>query len=171
MAVMVAIQELAPMSRLFAGRPVTAGLIVLTSVVGCGTSGPERTPVNGAVLFDGKPMASGVIRFIPTEGTTGPAAVGAVNQGFYEIPKAQGPVAGPHRVEIEGQLELPFEIDDEQAFAKAFRETKGKPLPPQPVPAEFNRQSTLTADVLADGQTKFDFDLTRTPVASRDRLR
>jgi len=159
------------MSGLFAGRRIAAGLIVLMSVVGCGTSGPERTPVNGAVLFDGKPMAAGVIRFIPAQGTKGPAAVGAVNQGFYEIPKAQGPVAGPHRIEIEGQVELPFEIDDEQAFAKAFRETKGKPLPPQPVPAQFNHQSTLTADVLADGQTKFDFDLTRTPVSSGNRLR
>ncbi|MDZ4686744.1 MAG: hypothetical protein SH850_16855 [Planctomycetaceae bacterium] len=140
---------------------VCAALIVM-SVIGCGgADGPTRTPVNGAVLFDGKPMAAGIIRFIPAEGTKGPAAVGAIADGFYEIPKARGPVVGSHRVEIEGQIDLPFEIDDEQAYAKAFQQTKGKPLPPQPVPAEYNRQSTLTADVLSDGQTKFDFDLTR----------
>jgi hypothetical protein len=157
------------MSSMSAGRCACAGLMLL--ICGCGANGPERTPVNGAVLFDGKPMAAGVIRFIPAPGTKGPAAVGTVTQGFYEIPKQLGPVAGPHRVEIEGPIELPFEIDDEQAFAKAFQETKKKPLPPQPVPAVYNRQSTLTVDVLAGGQTKFDFDLTRSPTASNNRLR
>jgi hypothetical protein len=137
-------------------RAPYAALLML-ALSGCGRGGPERTAVSGAVLFDGTPMAAGTIRFVPD--TKGPAAVGAITNGFYDIPRDQGPVAGPHRVEIEGQIDLPFEIDDEQAFERAYDETKGKPLPPQPVPPQFNRQTTLTADVLSDGQTKFDFDL------------
>jgi hypothetical protein len=138
---------------------------LILALCGCGRGGPERTAVSGAVLFDGTPMAAGTIRFVPDAdtGTQGPAAVGAITSGFYEIPRDQGPVAGRHRVEIEGQIELPFEIDDEHAFAKAYDETQGKPLPPQPVPPQFNRLSTLTADVLSDGQTKFDFDLSTRP--------
>uniref|UniRef100_A0A7C2JYU1 Carboxypeptidase regulatory-like domain-containing protein n=1 Tax=Schlesneria paludicola TaxID=360056 RepID=A0A7C2JYU1_9PLAN len=145
------------------GPRASAGLLLLTALSGCGADGPERHAVDGAVQFNGRPMARGTIRFIPTAGTKGPAAVGTIADGFYEIPRDQGPVAGPHRVEIEGPIALPFEIDDEQAFAKAFQTLKGKPLPPQPVPAPFNRQSMLTADVLAGGQTKFDFDLSTRP--------
>jgi hypothetical protein len=152
------------MKTLRAKPGACASLMVIVALAGCGgAKGPERTAVRGAILFDAKPLVAGTIRFIPTGDTKGPAAVGEVTNGLYEIPKSNGPVAGPHRVEIDGQIDTPFEIDDEQAFAKAHKDTRGKPLPPQPIPVSYNRQSTLTADVLTDGQTKFDFDLVARP--------
>lgn len=152
------------MTTLRAISGACAALTMVAVLTGCGgAKSPERTAISGAVLFNGKPLAAGTIRFIPTAETRGPAAVGQVADGFYEIPKSTGPVAGPHRIEIEGNVNPSFEIDDEQAFAKAFKETRGKPLPPQPIPPTYNRQSRLTADVLADGQTKFDFDLAAPP--------
>jgi hypothetical protein len=133
---------------------------VFLGIAGCGKSDLERHAAQGAVLFDGQPMKSGMIRFIPTGDAKGPAAVAVITNGFYEVSRKHGPVAGLHRIEIEGQLETRFEIDDERAFAKAVAETKGKPLPPQPVPPQYNLRSTLTAEVSTDdAANKFDFDL------------
>ncbi|OYW16723.1 MAG: hypothetical protein B7Z55_14050 [Planctomycetales bacterium 12-60-4] len=133
----------------------------LTTLVGCGQSdGPQRLKVHGAVLFDRQPMKAGVIRFIPARETKGPAGFGTIADGFYEIPAHDGLVVGRYRVEIEGNLETSFPIDDEAAYAKAFVETKGKPIPKQAVPPGFNQKSTLTAEVTSDGlRNKFDFDL------------
>ncbi|MDX1965683.1 MAG: hypothetical protein SFV23_00805 [Planctomycetaceae bacterium] len=134
---------------------------VLSFAAGCGgADGPVRHKVHGAVLFDGQPMKTGIIRFLPDAQTKGPAGFGGITDGFYEIPSHEGLVTGRYRVEIEGQLELSFPIDDEAAYARAFTETKGKPIPPQPVPPEVNQRSTLTAEVMQDPQrNKFDFDL------------
>ncbi len=143
---------------------------VLPFFSGCGgADGPVRHKVHGAVLFDGQPMKAGLIRFVPDAQTKGPAAFGGVTDGFYEIPAREGLVAGRYRVEIEGQIELSFPIDDEAAYAKTFDESKGKPFPPQPVPPEFNQGSTLSAEVTDDPQrNKFDFDL-KLPAKSRKK--
>lgn len=129
--------------------------------LGCGGSGPERQPLNGAVLFDGRPLKAGTIRFLPQAPTRGPAALGKIQDGFYEIAKEEGVVAGQYRVEIEGDIDVPFALDDQEAYEKALAEGKGNPIPPQPIPARYNRQSTLTADISTDPAAhKIDFDLT-----------
>lgn len=135
-------------------------LVAVMGVVGCGGSELPRNPVQGYVFFEGQPVDSGIIRFLPTESTKGPAATATINDGFYKIERDSGPVAGTYRVEIEKQLATEFEIDDEAAYAEAFKRTKGKPLPQQAIPAKFNRQSTLKATVepVADVVT-LDYDL------------
>ena len=140
-------------------------LLILLAVAACNTGcsnsrGPERLAVEGAVMLDGRPLKAGIIRFLPDAGVKGPAATAAINEGFYEIPKELGPVAGRHRIEIEGSVAPAFEIDDEAAYAAAFNKTKGKPLPNQPVPAEYNRRSSLSAELVSTLENnKFDFDL------------
>ena len=78
--------------------------------------------------------------------------------------KADGPVVGQNRVEVEGDLNLGFAIDDEAAFAKRG----GRPLPPNPIPAAFNSQSTLTADVKSGETNTFDVAI---PAASQSAAR
>lgn len=136
-----------------------ASLIPVLS--GCGSEpGPARAAVEGVVTLDGQNLAAGVIRFIPAEGNSGPAAGAVIKDGVYRLAEGEGPVIGRQRVEIEATDHLGFEADDEQAYASAVTERKGKPLPKNPVPDKYNRQSTLVADIKADDVNKNDFALT-----------
>ncbi|MBI1348473.1 hypothetical protein GC163_19540 [bacterium] len=126
-------------------------------LIGCGRGEIERFPIAGAVQLDGRPLKAGRIVFTPIESTKGPAASGGVIDGFFEIPKMAGAVPGEYRVEIEGQLDLGFPIDDDVAFSQNWG---AKPLPPNPVPKKYNRESELKATVTTDPvSNRFDFDL------------
>lgn len=147
----------APSALLMAA--LLASLIPMLS--GCGRqTGPVRFAVEGTVTLDGQNLAAGVIRFIPAEGNSGPAAGAVIKDGVYKLAEGEGPIIGRQRVEIEATNHLGFEADDEQAYASAVTERKGKPLPENPVPDKYNRQSTLVADIKADDINKNDFVLT-----------
>jgi hypothetical protein len=134
---------------------------VLSVELGCASpEGPERVAVSGKVTIDGKALPAGVIRFIPTSSAQGPATAANIQNGVYELAEADGPILGTHRVEIEGTDYLGFAIDDEAAFAATVQ--KRKPLPKNPVPPIYNRQSTLSANVTADGPKEFNFELAST---------
>ncbi|MBA4031903.1 MAG: hypothetical protein C0478_13575 [Planctomyces sp.] len=108
-------------------------------------------------------MKAGVIRFIPNGATKGPAAFGAIQDGFYEVAPREGVLPGTYRIEIEEELSLPFSIDDEEAYAKYVAGLKGKPFPTQAVPSIYNSNSQLKVEVAQFGAiNKFDFDLLRT---------
>jgi hypothetical protein len=145
---------------------------MLTVLAGCSrrADGPERFAVRGNVTWNGQPLPAGHIRFVPMGNTKGPAAVGSISQGAYAISRAHGPVPGLYRVEIESAAELPFAIDDEQAFAQAAAQaqTTRKPIVQQPLPPQYNRQSTLTAEVTATGDNRFDFKLPSARAASHN---
>lgn len=130
---------------------VLAGCLLLPTVAGCGGDGWQRTTVSGNVTVGGTPLKAGRILFIPQSPTNGPVASAAVVDGAYTIAKKEGPVAGLHRVEVEAELPLGFALDDEAAFAQRG----GVPLPPQPIPPQFNSQSQLTIEVQS-GHNKYD---------------
>jgi hypothetical protein len=118
-------------------------LAVCAALVGCKRQrafAPTH-PIRGSVTLDKKPLAEGVIAFISPE--TGDLQALPVKEGKYE-----GPVrAGKRRVEI-----------------RAYRPRKGprKPLEPPPsnfLPKRYNAESSLSANVSADGPNVFDFDL------------
>lgn len=139
---------------------VMLSVATLTFLSGCGGSdGPVRAAVEGSVSLNGKKLAAGVVRFVPSDEKSGPAAVAMIKDGQFELDRKAGPVVGAHRVEIEATDYYGFAIDDEKAFTAAFKETKGKPLPPNPIPPIYNISSTLTADVKADEKNTFDFPL------------
>lgn len=138
------------------------GLLCLL-VLGSGCSrpaGPERFAVRGEVTVNGAPLAHGVIRFIPDSGTKGPAAAGTIENGTYAIDRRVGPVQGAYKIEIEQQPETDFAIDDEAGYAQAYQATKGRPIPPQPLPPRYNRHTELRAYVTTDKQSnRFDYQL------------
>lgn len=130
------------------------------SFSGCGQNDVGRQPISGSILFDGTPMNEGTVRFIPDGQTKGPAAYGIIQDGFYEISHQEGVVPGTYRVEIEKKIELPFEIDDEAAYAKYLAEHKGRQLPKQPVPPKYNKNTELRITIIPGKRdSKFDFDL------------
>lgn len=78
---------------------VCCGLGAL-STLGCGGSeaGPHRRVVTGEVTVEGKPLAAGEIRFLPTE--PGPVSAALIQDGRYEINHLGGVPLGQARVEI-----------------------------------------------------------------------
>jgi hypothetical protein len=110
------------------------------------------------VSLDGKSLSAGVIRFVPLGETHGPAASTEIRDGKYAFSKEDGPVAGEHRIEIEATEYFGFAIDDEAAFAAKVHQPGGR-LPKNPVPAAYNRQSRLRANVSLD-RLKENFELT-----------
>ena len=74
-------------------------LLAMLFVGGCGgVDGARRVDVSGAVTVDGEALSTGVIRFLPTDGNTGPAVNGTIQQGAYRMSGENGPVSGVYRV-------------------------------------------------------------------------
>jgi hypothetical protein len=116
--------------------------LALFATLGC-SSGPKRGAIAGNVTIAGKPLPSGRILFVPAAPLEGPAVSAVIAGGAYELPRNEGPLVGPHRVEVEADPDLGFALDDEQAYAARGR----RPLPPGPIPPAFNRQSQLAVDI------------------------
>lgn len=135
----------------------------LLFVSGCGGQPNfQRAPVGGVVSLDTKPLKSGMVRFIPTGTNKGPAAVAMVKEGRFELAQVNGPVAGQLRIEIEATGFEGFEIDDEVAYAE--RAAKGSsPIPPNPIPPQYNKNSTLTIQVPLEGDRNLNFILESQP--------
>ncbi len=116
--------------------------ITVLTLAGCGSGGPQEYRVTGTVTFDGQPVEKGEIRFVPT-GTQGPAYGGAIENGKFECKATEG----QKRVEITATREAPTPAAD------------GLPDYVSYIPAEYNTQSTLTAEVKPGGDNTLTFDL------------
>jgi hypothetical protein len=110
--------------------------------VGCAES--EFVPVSGAVTWNGAPMPVGEVIFMPADNRTSPAA-GKVENGAFEFMSKPGLM----RVEIQAARET-----------GEIHPTEGYKLTELYVPARYNKQSGLTAEVTRDSDNHFTFDLT-----------
>jgi hypothetical protein len=72
-----------------------AGLLLLAGCAGAESS------ISGNVNLDGRPVAEGDIRFIPTEGTKGGDAGAVIRDGKYKV-VVKGLATGKYRVSIRG---------------------------------------------------------------------
>ena len=105
---------------------------------GCRPSGPRIAPVTGIVTMDGQPLPGAAVIFRPAEGRFSSARTDG--SGRYELiylRDKKGAIVGPHKVVIT---------------------TRSESVPVEKVPAQYNTDSTLTAEV-ADGSNEFDFQL------------
>lgn len=137
-------------------------LLAAAGVAGCaGTSGnvPPRAPVMGLVTLDGELLEQGVIRFVPTQGTTGPQTTATIDRGLFTLPAAQGPIVGTHRIEIVSTDTGGLALDDEQALVRLSRSLQIQKIDVVRVPAVYNRQSRLIARVPESGTCDLNFDL------------
>lgn len=116
---------------------------------GCGTN--DRLPLQGTVTFDGKPLATGVIQFIPGEGTAGPSAGGEIQDGHYTVSAEKGVFAGTFRVEIISNQKTGTQT--RSAGGQVADDVRNI------VPAQYNVASTLSADVSSEDGNSFDFEL------------
>ena len=141
--------------RMLQSFQLSAILLFLGLASGCGPAGPTRAEVFGTVSLNGRPVSEGSINFFPTEGNKGPEAGGAIRDGKYHIPRAQGPVIGKNRVELRSFQKSGRTIQDPTAPQGTVMEEITNVFP-----AEFNTNSTLVREVMR-GQNEMEFDLTK----------
>jgi len=135
--------------------------IGLSLVAGCGVAkGPARAAVSGEVTLAGEPLNAGVIRFIPTQGANGPVVFARIRDGLYETTRANGPVVGSHRVEIDPDFEDDPAADaDDPEEARAEYIRQHGPIAIAKIPERYNRKSELSAVIEPDQANSHDFDL------------
>jgi hypothetical protein len=77
--------------------------LLICGTIGCSDDGLHLAPVEGVVLFEGKPVVDASVMFAPAEGGRGLPAVGTTNEeGKFTLVTANRPGAlvGAHRVAI-----------------------------------------------------------------------
>jgi hypothetical protein len=112
-----------------------------------------RQPISGTVKFNGQPLKSGLIEFQPAGKGMATAGVAPITDGSYSLARAEGLQPGKYEVRI---------TSAPQTAERPPGTLPGdNPLPPakELIPAKFNSQTTLSADVTKDGPNKLDFDL------------
>jgi hypothetical protein len=139
---------------LWALAPATMVLLA-----GCGGDrGPERAVVSGAVTLNGKPLADGMIRFVPAADAQVPASGAPIVDGAYCVKGHGGVPVGTFKVAIEGYRPIanpkavPFSMPPH---------SKDGPMKSQFLPPKYNAQTQLEATIApGSGAVTKNFDLT-----------
>lgn len=110
--------------------------MLLLSLLGCGRGLPDRVPVSGTVLIDGKPLTSGSIMLIPTNERPAGGSIspeGRFTLSCYE--RDDGVVPGTHKVTVQAVEHLSL--------------TESRWL----VPPKYGDPATSALEVTIDGPT------------------
>ncbi len=130
----------------------------LIALLGCGGAADSlpRQAISGTVTLDGKPLEAGSITFDPADPGQPDSVSGfaPIVEGSYSIPTASGLTPGSYRVSIMSSSEDAAPPPTEAPGAPPKKPRKG------PIPAKYNTNSTLKAEVKASGTGPLDFALT-----------
>lgn len=130
---------------------MAALLLAPVALVGCGggPEGPELFPVSGTVTFDGSPVDDGRILFRRAEGDQ-KAYSAEIKAGKYSLECEAGKV----KVEITASRLIPGKFDTSNP------DDEPQPVGEMYIPAKYNSESTLEAEVKSAGENTIPFDLT-----------
>lgn len=131
-----------------------AMLLMVLACLGCGAGNSlDLQAVSGSVTFDGKPLEQGSIQFVPQDNATGLLSGALITAGTYSIPQDKGLPPGKYTVRISSA--------DRSSNAPASPPGMESSVPAKErIPARYNAESQLTAEVTAGGDNTFDFPLT-----------
>jgi len=128
--------------------------VTMAAIAGCGgaTDDLPRRAVSGNVTMDGAPLKSAMIQFMPTDPSAATAGAGAITEGKYAIPTADGLVPGAYKVSV---------TSAGAALTPPAGSMPGDPLPPakETIPSTYNSKTTLSATVTEQGPNVFNFEL------------
>ena len=137
--------------KLFCGAHMAVlAACVIAALSGCGGDGREA--IEGTVTFDGQPLATGQISFLPMSGTKGPTAGAKLKDGAFNIAADGGTFTGKFRVEITATRPSNRKVMDPESGQMVN-------APLQFIPPKYNTQSILTADVKSGEDNSFKFEL------------
>lgn len=138
--------------------PIRLAIVFLLTtfvVAGCGPSEPKRYKVIGTVKYKGQTIPNGTITFTPEDPSVKSAGGAAIKDGKFEILQAAGLYAGKYKVSINypDPKRSPPAPKDGEAPGESGREVADL------LPAKYNRDTELRAEVTANGPNDFTFDL------------
>jgi hypothetical protein len=107
-----------------------------------GCSHSDTVEISGAVTWKGAPIPQGDVMFASLDPHI-PAAAGKISEGAFKFRCKPG----EKRVEIRS-----YRLSDKKT-------PEGNPIGEMYIPARYNSQTELSADVTFDGKKKFEFDL------------
>lgn len=138
---------------------VSALVLSMVLLSGCGRDGPPRAIVVGKVTYQGQSIADGQIRFTPTKGSTGPVAVAKIVDSQYRVAHHGGVPVGTQKVQILGYNVDPRYKGHEKNRPPMFSAEEWPPKL-QYLPEKYNTRSELEVVVEeARGEVSKDFEL------------
>jgi hypothetical protein len=117
-------------------------LAVVALCAGCAPAS-DMVEVSGEVTWNGMPVPNGMIVLQPVDPKTPPAG-GQIRDGKYQLRSKPGKM----RVQIEA-VRATNQVDP----------ATGTPLGEMYIPARYNTQTSLEAEISSDGANRFDFPL------------
>jgi hypothetical protein len=134
-------------------------LLALLVLSGCGSEGDYSSlnliPVKGKVTLDGSPLAGAQVAFHGTDGHTPMGTTDSAGQYELMYDSTQPGCTPGNKV-----VRITQGRSDEGADSEGTTD-EGAPIA-EPIPAKYNRQSTLTANVSPENRT-FNWDLSSRP--------
>jgi hypothetical protein len=124
--------------------------ILVVGMSGCAGNVAKRQAISGVVKWQGKPLDYGAITFQADD----PAMTGGamIKDGQYSIPAKQGLLPGRYKVMISS-------VDPRNKAPDPDSPPGYLPVPKDRLQAKYNTQTTLTADVKAEGPNTFNFEV------------
>jgi len=117
---------------------------------GCNDPSNGRLEVAGSVTLNKVPLDQGVITFYDPAGNH-PSSGAAIVDGKYHLPAGKGLLPGDYKVAIDSA-----DATGETASPVQY----SMRIPVSRIPAKYNGETLLSAEVTSTGANQFDFDLT-----------
>jgi hypothetical protein len=115
-------------------------IFALALVAGCSSGDPTRLAVEGQVTFEGQPLPSGKISFVPMPGTSSPTGGATITDGKFKIEQAKGLRAGSFRVEIRAVRSTNKTVRDDVSGGTIEQKESY-------IPKRYNENSELIAEI------------------------
>jgi len=131
---------------------VLAGAVC--AVTGCGPA--TKCSLQGSVSFNGEPVNDGSIRLDPVNIPAAQRAAASIEAGQFEIPVADGMLAGAYRVTIYGLRSTGRQLRARENLQGGERQSYEETV--QYIPDKYNRQTELTVE-LSPGENSKEFEL------------
>lgn len=136
---------------------LAAGIFALgvAGLSGCGDEGLPSKVVYGEVRCGDETADTGSVRFVPIEGTPGPASTAQIVDGAYRIDARGGVPLGKHRVEVQALKET-----GEKAMQQGPTEPMMRAVTVPLGPARYRgERSPLIVEVTSESDGQVDIEL------------
>jgi hypothetical protein len=155
------------MRIMFRRRPASLllALTLATVAIGCARSLDDlpREPVAGTVTMDGQPLPEAVIQFSAAGDAAKNATPGAnteVKDGKFSIPREEGLVPGTYKVSVSHAVLKEVQPKGKgKAQVNTSIPNRNKQLGPEQIPAKYNTQTELKADIKPGSSRDLKFEL------------
>jgi len=135
--------------------PDAIAIVLLLTIPACSRAptAPERGKLEGKVTLNGKPVASGLIRFMAID-PSGTNVVATIADGQYSVPEGKGPSKGKYRIEFSVPSAIKRRVPNDDIPGQFIE------IAPETLPPRYHSQSEITTDYDPTQPRPQDFQLT-----------